>query len=1214
MLESLNDIDEETARGHEREILKLEINTVTKPNRLPQVRLGDGASDFRLVALQEGTPLLDRGLSYWPLVLKWLGRFAGDPEWVQQSVRFHVRGEQGQRITSGIVCESIQPGDLRGPLKREWNELQRKLKEIQASSKTEQVVLKGLTDSMAACAKDPSRADLDCRLFHYRDPAGKRRLLWCWGYDRTDQKDCPAALCVKSGCTHVFLRRGTSVNSCPLCQTVLPVKRNPFKWVAAAVLMLLAAGGGGYWYLFLSAVLSGTVTSGIDKAPLAGAEVRVIGLPLSTRTDASGQFRLTGLPAGAKEVSIALPGYATQQVQAQVEAAKQASIAVTLVGDAVLQGRAVDAVTHAAVSGVEVKVPRTVLTATTDNDGRFRIEGAKGGTLELHATAAGYPTSITKVEIASGKETAVDVELTGSAILTGQVINAVNKEPIAKAVVRIVSSGHKAETDENGRYRFEKVRGGIAKLEVTAEGFAKEQKEQELVENESRTLPVLLVGSALLTGQVTTAVGNEPVSNAEVRVVDTPLSVRTDKAGRFGLPGIRSGAAQIEVSAPGYAVERLSRELVAGGETQLPVVLRGDAVVIGLVVEAATDQPVANAEVQIAGTRLTAKTDKAGKYRLMGVRSQLSTVTASAPGFRKHEAEHQLLSGKETDIKLSLTGDAVVVGRVLNAEDDSPIVGAEISSVGTTLSALTDNQGQYRLEGVRSGAAQLKVAARGFPEEIIKRDLSANADSPVPVSLKGTAILVGQVINGLTKEPVPNATVLIAGSKQPIQTDAEGKFRREKLRGGPIELEVSAAGYTTKKLGVKLELEKETIAPLVLNGDAILAGIVLNAATSEPIPNAEIAIDKTPLAIQSDVEGKFRLEGASPGKVTAKIRAAGFDGTESVVELASGKTADLKVSLTGNGALSGTVLTDDGKPVAGATIQMAGTKANVQTDKDGKFTWPKIRSGIAKLTIAAPGHETIQIDKELVAGEATTLAPTKLSSDLVLTGQVINAVTDKPIPGARVELIDRKLSVDVDADGRFRHARVPAQPFKVRVTATDFFPEDFDANPLADKTPARYILSPALKLGEARVVLTWGSEPKDLDLHLYGPLGVGQRYHVSHKTKQQGNIVLDVDNREGHGPETASLNRATAGAHEIKVHAYREAKDAAGGKDTGNGSLASSRATVRIYIFGAKEPQTLQVDPKAAGSVWNVGRLEVIANGQIRFFKTNQNAYSDNLP
>ncbi|MBS0205933.1 MAG: carboxypeptidase regulatory-like domain-containing protein [Planctomycetes bacterium] len=1188
---------------------------MTNPSRLPQVRLGDGATDFRLVAIQEGTALLDRRLSYWPLVLKWLGRFAGDPEWIQQSVRFHVRGEQGQRLTSGIVCEPIQPGDLRGPLRHEWSELQKKLKEAQATSKTDQVVLKALTESLTACATDLLREDLSCRFFKYRDSAGKRRLLWCWGYDRTDQKDCAAALCVNPDCSQVFLRRG-SLDSCPLCQTVLPIKRNPFKWVAAAVLMILFAGGGGYWYLFLSAVLSGTVTSGVDKTPLAGAEVRVNGLPLSTQTDAEGKFRLTGLPAGTKKVSIALSGYVTRQVEATFEGAKQSTIAVTLMGDAVVQGRTIDSVTRAAVSGVEVKIPHTVLTTTTDGEGRFRIEGVKGGSLELYATALGYPPGVTKAEVVSGKETSVDIELTGSAILTGQVVNAVNKEPIAKAVVQIVSTGNKVETDGNGRYRFEKVRGGVATIEVTADGFSKELKEQELIENESRTLAVLLVGSALLTGQVTTAVDNEPVANAEVRVIDTPLSVRTDKSGRFGLPGIRSGAAQIEVSAPGYALERLSRELVPGAETQLPIQLRGDAVLIGLVVEAATDQPVADADIKIKGMPYTARTDKAGKFRILEVCSRLSTVTVSATGFRKYEVEHQLLPGKETDLKLPLTGDAVVVGSILNSDDDSPIVGAEVSSVGTTLSALTDNQGHYRLDGVRSGTAQLKFAARGFPDEFVKQDLPANANTKVLVSLHGTAVLVGQVVNGLTKVPVANATVSIAGTKQPIQTDAEGKFRREKLRGGPIELEVAAVGYKTKKLGVKLELAKETIASLVLSGDAVLAGTVLESATSEPISNAEISLEKSPLAIQTDAEGKFTLEGASPGKVTVTVRAAGFDARDAEVELASGKTTDLKISLTGNGELSGVVLTDDGKPVAGATIQRTGTKASVQTDKAGRFTWPKMRSGIAKLTVSALGYETVQVDKELVAGEAATLATTKLSSDLVLTGQVINAVTEKPIPTARVELIDRKVSVDVDDEGRFRLARVPAQPFKVRVTAADFYPEDFDANPLEEKTAVRYVLSPILKPGEARVVLTWGSDPKDLDLHLYGPLTVGQNYHVSYKARQQGNVVLDVDNREGYGPETALLNHATPGSHEIKVHAFRGVKNTENGGtqtgEVGNGSLATSNASVRVYIFGTREPQILQVDPKAPGSVWNVGRLEVIADGQI-FFK-KQNTYSEILP
>ena len=150
-------------------------------------------------------------------------------------------GEQGQRITSGIECEAVQPGELRGSLKREWNELQQKLKQVQTTSKAEQAMLTALTASMAERAKDPSRQDIGAYLFKYRHQ-GKTRLLWCWGYERTDPKDCSAAVCAKADCSRVFLRRGAHVDVCP-CGAVLPVKRNPFKRIAAAVLLLLAAGG-----------------------------------------------------------------------------------------------------------------------------------------------------------------------------------------------------------------------------------------------------------------------------------------------------------------------------------------------------------------------------------------------------------------------------------------------------------------------------------------------------------------------------------------------------------------------------------------------------------------------------------------------------------------------------------------------------------------------------------------------------------------------------------------------------------------------------------------------------------------------------------------------------------------------------------------------------------------------------------------------------------
>ena len=54
--------------------------------------------------------------------------------------------------------------------------------------------------------------------------------------------------------------------------------------------------------------LSGTVR-GIHEAPLADARVAVAGTPLRLTTDASGFFRLRGVPAGRSTLLVSMPGY-----------------------------------------------------------------------------------------------------------------------------------------------------------------------------------------------------------------------------------------------------------------------------------------------------------------------------------------------------------------------------------------------------------------------------------------------------------------------------------------------------------------------------------------------------------------------------------------------------------------------------------------------------------------------------------------------------------------------------------------------------------------------------------------------------------------------------------------------------------------------------------------------------------------------------------------
>merc|ERR1719329_1163645 len=74
---------------------------------------------------------------------------------------------------------------------------------------------------------------------------------------------------------------------------------------------------------------------------------------------------------------------------------------------------------------------------------------------------------------------------------------------------------------------------------------------------------------------------------------------------------------------------------------------------------------------------------------------------------------------------------------------------------------------------------------------------------------------------------------------------------------------------------------------------------------------------------------------------------------------------------------------------------------------------------------------------------------------------------------------------------------------------------------------ANVFLSPMLPLDSWRIVITWADRPRDLDSHLY--FGSRRACHIAWNRKRVncGNeisAVLDVDDTNGNGPETVTIN------------------------------------------------------------------------------------------
>ncbi len=119
--------------------------------------------------------------------------------------------------------------------------------------------------------------------------------------------------------------------------------------------------------------------------------------------------------------------------------------------------------------------------------------------------------------------------------------------------------------------------------------------------------------------------------------------------------------------------------------------------------------------------------------------------------------------------------------------------------------------------------------------------------------------------------------------------------------------------------------------------------------------------------------------------------------------------------------------------------------------------------------------------------------------------------------------------------------------------------------------------------------LTWGSSPRDLDSHLKGQRSDNEFFHTfySEKTYSEGRTIasLDVDDTNGYGPETITLN--TLGGRTFYYYVY-----------CFSGCSKISDATVVLTNTTTGATQTFKSnDATGSGEYWNVFALK--SNGVI---------------
>ncbi len=630
------------------------------------------------------------------------------------------------------------------------------------------------------------------------------------------------------------------------------------------------------------------------------------------------------------------------------------------------------------------------------------------------------------------------VALTRASSLTGRVIDAESRRPVAGAVVFV--SGRTevwAVSDGAGAFTLERVPAGsrARALRAAAPGYMPAWADAGGSNAARPSVTLALRPSAALVGSVTDQKGR-PVAGVEVDAVAT-------------VP--RSGGIRI---------------------------MRQVGMTRGMVLKARTDE---RGRYRIAPLATGAPYDVT--FRRAGY-APLAKQVPPAPRDRSGELHVTLLPGSRGIGRVStLQGEAIAGARVTLTKQEAGGSTMVMRRVGeraaSDAEATSDAGGRFTLADLPAGRFELDVTAAGFAGSKvpgIEVPAVAGEVDLGTVKLAGGSPVEGRVV-GPQGQPIEGAEVFVldgmmgmmplsrwavTGLEPAASSAPDGFFRVEdRAAGQKVDLAVRHSGYTVERaLGVLAPTEEPVV--ITLRPASAIRGRVVNA-DGDPVAEAQLQLIMeragggmsfmTSLGnTTTGDDGRFAIEDVDPGTVRINVNATGYLPFERAgVEVPAGKDLDgLELVLRPGATVLGTVTTPDGLPAIGAYVsvvveqrgspmRMAGGAA--ETDGEGRYRLEGVEPGPRTLEAQHDELDRAVADLEVRAGE--NQLDLRLGGGQEVSGRVVGS-GGQPVGSASVSLAapgqmgGGNRGAITDAGGLFTITGVPDGTYEAMATHADY--------------------------------------------------------------------------------------------------------------------------------------------------------------------------------